>query len=37
MGEHVMKYVENNHADHENIAPACDPNYHNPENSFGPF
>ena len=32
-----MKYVENNNADHESISPACDPNYHNPENSFGPF
>eukprot|EP00347_Sterkiella_histriomuscorum_P004377 403360691 len=37
MGAHVMKYVENNSADHESMSAACDPNYHNPENSFGPF
>lgn len=37
MGDHVMKYVVNNNADHESMAAACDPNYHNPENSFGPF
>lgn len=37
MGDHVMKYVENNSADHESMSAACDPNYHNPENSFGPF
>lgn len=32
-----MKYVENNNADHESIAFACDPNYHDPENSFSPY
>lgn len=30
MGESVMKYVINNAADHEGMAPACDPNHHDP-------
>lgn len=37
MGDNVMKYVINNAADHEGMAPACDPNYHDPQNSFSPF
>lgn len=32
-----MNYVINNPADHESIAFACDPNYHDPQNSFSPY
>jgi hypothetical protein len=32
-----MKYVVNNNADHESISYACDPNYHDPQNSFSPY
>ncbi len=37
MNEYLMKYLVNNHADHESIGFACDPNYHDPENSFSPY
>lgn len=37
MSDYMMKFLVNNHADHESIAFACDPNYHDPENSFSPY
>ncbi|CDW73399.1 duf229 domain containing protein [Stylonychia lemnae] len=36
-GDWIMRYIKNSIADHESLSHACDPHYHNPENSFGPF